>query len=168
MVSPVHFDCGSLCGAACCTCTSEEKDSMGIYLLPGEEKLFTRKESWLGWNSLDAEEYEFPDSWHGKVFFLDCKAKALCPRNRRPIQCRTFPLAPHIDEKGALVLIYQKGPLPYSCPLVSRRMKLNNDFVKATYTVWKHLIREPLIYDLIKMDSTYRLEDGEEIDILMP
>ena len=28
--------------------------------------------------------------------------------------------------------------------------------MKATLTVWKHLIRDPLIYDLVKMDSEMR------------
>ena len=48
-VSPLDCDCGTLCGAACCTCVSDETEgspALGIYLLPGEEKVFTKKESW--------------------------------------------------------------------------------------------------------------------------
>ena len=33
---------------------------------------------------------------------------------------------------------------------------LNPDFIKATYTVWKHLLRDPLIFDLVEMDSRLR------------
>ena len=65
-------------------------------------------------------------------------------------------------------MIYQSGQLPYSCPLISERIKLNDDFLKANFTVWKHLIKDPLIYDLVEMDSQYRLEDGDEIEILYP
>ena len=66
-VSAIDGDCGKLCGAACCTCQDPD---MGIYLLPGEEKMFNRDESWLKWGYTMAEDYEFPDSWHGKVYFL--------------------------------------------------------------------------------------------------
>lgn len=86
----------------------------------------------------------------------------------RPLQCRIFPLAPHLDEDGRLYMIYQSGQLPYSCPLISDKLKLNDDFLKANFTVWKHLVRDPLIYDLVEMDSRYRVEDGEEITILYP
>ena len=55
-VSPVDYDCGELCGAACCTCQDPD---MGIYLLPGEEKMFTRDEDWLSWGWCMAEDYEF-------------------------------------------------------------------------------------------------------------
>ena len=45
-VSPVPFDCGMICGSACCTSIGE--DEMGIYLLPGEEKIHD-KHSMSGW-----------------------------------------------------------------------------------------------------------------------
>ena len=36
------------------------------------------------------------------------------------------------------------------------QMELTPEFIKATHTCWKHLIRDPLIYDLVKEDSEYR------------
>ena len=36
-VSPVPFDCGTICGAACCNAAAED-ESLGMMLLPGEEK----------------------------------------------------------------------------------------------------------------------------------
>ena len=50
-VSPLPTDCGELCAAACCCCGGDGTDAdsldfdMGIYLLPGEEKLFDRKDT---------------------------------------------------------------------------------------------------------------------------
>lgn len=174
-VSPIDTDCGLLCGSACCTCEEpsdaeyENDDfSLGIYLLPGEEKLFTGYEDWLDWSWEYAEDYEFPESWHGKVYFLKCRNAPFCHRKMRPMQCRIFPLTPHLDEDGNLFMIYQSGQLPYDCPLISDRIKLNDDFLKANYTVWKHLIRDSLIYDLVEMDSRYRIEDGDDITILYP
>ena len=53
-------------------------------------------------------------------------------------------------------MILNDSELPYNCPLIEREMELSPEFVQATYTAWKHLIRDPLIYDLVKEDSEYR------------
>ncbi len=153
-VSPIDGDCGKLCGAACCT--AEDGRELGIYLLPGEEKVHDRKDNWLEWTKEDAEDYDFPGSWKGKVYFVKCKTPPICPREKRPMQCRTFPLVPHINEEGELSLVYNDLDLPYRCPLIEDEMPLNDDFVQATFTVWKHLIEDPLIYDLVKEDSLER------------
>ena len=158
-VSPLPGDCGQLCSAACCSCGGDGsgEDSldfdMGIYLLPGEEKLFTQKEDWLKWNVDYAENFEFPASWYGKVYFVRCKTPPQCPREMRPLQCRFYPLAPYLSKDGELSLILSTTELPYRCPLIDDNMPLQESFIKATYTVWKHLIRDPLIRDLVKMDS---------------
>ena len=179
-VSPMDYDCGGLCGAACCTAEKSEalcgktesacalKDdpndaleinadsAMGIYLLPGEDKIHDKHDAWLKWSVEDAEDYEFPESWKGKTYFVQCGGPAKCKRELRPMQCRTFPLAPHIDDAGELSLVYNDMDLPYRCPLIDDEMPLNDSFVQATFTVWKHLIEDPLIYDLVKMDSEKR------------
>ena len=154
-VSPLPYDCGVLCGAVCC-CYTDEDEELGIYLLPGEDKVHDRHDSWLTWSAERAEDYDFPESWKGKVYFVKCKTPPECPRSKRPIQCRTFPLAPHIDENGILSLIVNDSELPYQCPLIEEQIELNPEFVKATYTCWKHLIRDPLIYDLVREDSICR------------
>lgn len=168
-VSPIPSDCGKLCGAACCTYgddSSEEEVQMGIYLLPGEEKLFSRKEEWLEWSVERAEDYDFPQSWFGKIYFARCLTSPVCPRENRPLQCRFFPLSPHLSEDGVLHLVLCTTPLPYTCPLIAEEIKLTPDFVQATYTVWKHLIRDPLIYDLVRMDSEDREADGLPLKIV--
>lgn len=160
-VSPIERDCGLLCGAVCCTC-GESGDELGIYLYPGEHKIHNKKDDWLEWTVEAAEDYDFPDSWTGPVYFVKCKTPPVCPRKKRPFQCRTYPLAPYISEDGILEMVYNDEQLPYSCPLIDREIPLNDDFVKATYTVWSHLIRDPLINDLVEMDS--RARDEEDTD----
>ena len=191
MVNPIDSDCGKLCGAVCCTCTYEPEDFefsaegdcnadeyMGLFLLPGEEKIHFEDTSedavhgemegdWFKWGYVMAEDYEYPESWTGKVYVMQCKDAPVCPREKRPIQCRTFPLAPHIDEDGIFHLIRFSDELPYACPLIDEDMPLNEDFAKATFTVWKHLIKDPLIYDLVEMDSEIRIEEGQEITIVI-
>lgn len=193
-VSPVDFDCGTLCGAACCTCTFEPDDIefhaegdenadhyMGLYLLPGEEQVFVTDPDaedtdcdWIEWGCLMAEEYAFPDSWSGKVNFIQCRTAPICRRHKRPLQCRTFPLAPHIDEDGVFHMILYCDELPYDCPLLSRNVLkcedgdivLNEDFVQATYTAWRRILEDSLILDLVEMDSDHRIEDGSEIIVV--
>ena len=158
-VSPLPHDCGKLCSAACCTCGGDGTDEnstdfdMGIYLLPGEEKLFTRKEDWLKWSIEDVEDYEFPLSWSGKIYFVRCKTPPQCPREMRPLQCRFYPLSPYLDEDKKLRLVLSTVELPYKCPLIEEKMTLQPAFIQATYTVWKRLIKDPLIWDLVEMDS---------------
>ena len=91
-VDPVDFDCGTLCGGLCCTCSYEPEEEfrmesdenadsyMGLYLLPGEEAIYNMDPDapdndcgWIDWGYLVAEDYEFPESWHGKVSFIQCK-----------------------------------------------------------------------------------------------
>ena len=38
-----------ICGSICCTAAAEE--DMGIYLLPGEEKIHDRNADWLTWGA---------------------------------------------------------------------------------------------------------------------
>ncbi len=162
-VTPLKSDCGLLCDAACC---QSSEDNMGIYLLPGEEKLFTRQETWLKWEIENAENFDFPDSWYGKIYFIRCSNAPFCPRNQRPLQCRFFPLAPHIADNGKLVLILYPAKLPYVCPLIDQHIPLDQSYIKAVYTVWHRLIQDPLIYDLVLYDSKNR--DNYAVEIVYP
>lgn len=178
---PIDGNCGDLCGCACCLCSTESGSdtpraqsdidadySMGLYLLPGEEQMFTGEEDWIKWGFLQAEDYDFPDSWSGRVPFFQCTTAPHCPREKRPLQCRTFPLAPHLDEDGLLYMIVHRDPLPYDCPLVRDSLPLREDFIRATWRAWSHLIRDPLIRDMVELDSLIREEEGYPVEIVYP
>ena len=162
-VELLDYDCGRLCGAACCTQGGSYGDEeMGIYLLPGEEELL-KDDDWLDIRVSDASEHDLPRSWTGKVYFAKCKTPPVCPRDRRPIQCRTFPLAPHITKDGELIMIYNDLELPYECPLIEQEIPLEDEFVEDLTEAWRLLIEDPLIYDLVKMDSEAREESFDEL-----
>lgn len=169
-VSPVPYDCGILCGAVCCGAGEVLEDpddfEMGIYLLPGEEKVHSKKGDWLIWSEEQAEDYGFPDSWRGKVYFVRCKNPPHCPREKRPIQCRTFPVLPHFTMDGHLVLIRNQEDLPYLCPLIAEKVELDPAFLEVTYGCWQRLVRDPLIRDLVMMDSKYRNKSGQELALV--
>ena len=167
-VSPVGFDCGTLCSSVCCGTPEDEQweETMGIYLLPGEDKIHDKRDSWLKWSEESTDEYKFPDSWNGTVYFVKCKDAPCCPREKRPIQCRTYPLSPHFLDEGHLVLIWNMDEVPYSCPLIDENTELDRKFVLSTYTVWKHLVRDPLILDLVETESVKREEKSGKIRVV--
>jgi hypothetical protein len=171
-VLPINGDCGKLCSAACCQLDAsyeqefenedfeEEEADLGMYLLPGEEMVQDPEDSWLSMSEEDSAEYDFPTSWPKRTIFAKCRGPENCKREKRPIQCRTFPLYPHITEEGELALIYCDFELPYLCPLIEKETELNENFILATYSAWRRLIEEESIFDLIKQDSLAREEAG--------
>lgn len=172
IVSPVDYDCGTLCDSVCCVCNDEntkDKD-MVIYLLPGEEDLFLENQEntseWFEIAKENTKYYEYPKSWSGNVYFIRCRTPPKCNRKFRPIQCRTFPLTPHIDLDNNLHLVYEINDSTYICPLIKENIKLNKDFINKTYSAWKLLIQDKLIFDLVKMDSKIRNEDDMEYKII--
>jgi hypothetical protein len=153
-VTPLPEDCGMLCGSICCR--PGRHNELGIYLFPGEEDMFTRRESWLEWEEQDPVEQCFPASWPAPVYFVRCTAP--CPRESRPLACRFFPLAPHLQRDGTLLLIYETLDLPYTCPLIAGGVPLQEKFIHATRLAWQIMLGDGRIRDLVKEDSRYREE----------
>jgi hypothetical protein len=157
--SPLEIDCGALCGSICCL---GQHDDMGIYLLPGEEKVFGEEDkSWLKWEIHDPKDYEFPYSWTKPVYYATCTKP--CIREKRPIQCRTFPLAPHLTRDQRLIFIWETLDLPYLCPLIENKSSLNTAFVEGLEKGWQWLLKNKLIRDLIEFDSKLRLKEKRSI-----
>jgi len=151
-VTPLEEDCGFLCGSVCCR--PDRKNSLGIYLFPGEESLLKGDEYWLQREYHNPVEYNFPDNWDAPVHFVKCSAP--CPRERRPLACRFFPLAPHILRDGTLILTYETIRLPYKCPLVVKKTPLRADFIETVALAWRLLLKDPRIQRLVKEDSLER------------
>ena len=150
-VAPVSFDCGLFCGASCCVSDFDGGEDLGIYLMPGEEGI---NEALI---PTDVFYMKTEDGIGDHLFtFVKCKGPEDCSRAIRPIQCRTYPLVPHLRKDGELILIYSDADLPYSCPLVEQRAKINIEFYDETLNVWKQLIKDPRIYAFIKMLSDSR------------
>jgi len=151
-VTPLKTDCGLLCRQACCQ--PNKQDTLGIYLFPGEESMFTGNEDWLVWESQDPRKQFFPASWPAPVYFVKCTRA--CPRELRPLSCRFFPLAPHLLRNGQLLLILEDMPLPYNCPLIKRKTPLRRDFIQAVAESWQLMVGDERIRDLVEEDSRDR------------
>lgn len=163
-VTPLASDCGVLCDSICCR--TNEKDSLGIYLFPGEEKMFTGKEEWLQWEKHDRDEQLFPTSWPETVYFVKCTKP--CPRELRPLACRFFPLTAHLNKKSGLQLIYETISLPYSCPLIENKIPLQKEFIETVARCWEILLSDYRIKDLVEEDSRERETYNQKIEIIWP
>ncbi len=156
-VTPVDFDCGKLCGEVCCVYDEDNNhtEELVLYLLPGEELMYKDSQEFELYY-MDSSEIKYPHSWKDRIYLVKCINPPKCDRSIRPIQCRTFPLVPHISKNGEFHLILDETEFPYECPILRDHIKLNDDFIKVTYEVWGILIRNPLVYDLVDMDSKDR------------
>lgn len=154
-VTPLKVDCGQLCGSICCT---EWTEGVGMYLLPGEEKMFTGMEDWFTWEDHDTSEYEFCPGWHGKIKFMQCLGK--CPREKRPLACRVFPLAPYLTAGGSLTL-HMDNELGRICPLVQAGdiNRLDKKFVTRVRQVYLELLKD----DLIRADIEWQSRNFDKL-----
>jgi len=157
-ITPLEDDCGKLCGKICCR--PDMNNTLGMYLFPGEEGMFTGKENWLLWEQRDPVEDDFPATWSYPVYFIRCTEP--CPRKQRPLSCRFFPLTPHLLKDGKLILIYETLDLPYICPLIRRKTPLRKDFIEVVVRCWQELLIDQRVRDLVEMDSQDREKEGKQ------
>ena len=164
-----EYNCGELCDSICCTIENKNNEDvlsdMVLYLLPGEEEMLENESDWFEMFYETTEEYAYPDSWKGEVYYIKCTNPPYCNRRLRPIQCRSFPLSPHLDKDDNLHLIYDVDDMTYQCPIIRDKLNLDEDFIKKTYKMWKTLTKDKLIFDLVKMDSENR--EKNKIDYKM-
>ncbi|MHB8158175.1 MAG: hypothetical protein ACYDEQ_12395, partial [Desulfocucumaceae bacterium] len=97
---------------------------------------------------------DFPDNWKDPVHFLICTSP--CPRDKRPLACRFFPLTPHLLTDGTLALIPETARLPYRCPLIHKKIPLREEFIEMVAAAWRELLKDPRIRRLVIEDSRER------------
>ena len=120
-VTPKKYDCGMLCGSACCkenTAHGTDGES-GMLLLPGEKELLC-----------GTKDFKFVKSDEGELLVCD----GSCVRELRPFACRMFPFYPHIETCGGRYIIKIK-PDPRAsviCPVFSdfRKRKTHAEFLR--------------------------------------
>ncbi|MBQ1827107.1 MAG: hypothetical protein II126_03955 [Erysipelotrichaceae bacterium] len=157
--TPMITDCGRLCNAACCQ-IDDYGDTMGLYLLPGEESVHDMNDDWLSWQLEDRDENGLPASWPKKIWFVRCHGPLSCKRELRPIQCRSFPCWPYLDENDELSIMMYDFELPYECPLIDNSDNINPAFYQMLYEGWSQLLKDPQIHAMIYEDSRLTDEAG--------
>ncbi len=123
--TPLRFDCGRLCDAACCQLSP---DLPGMYLFPGEEALFA------GLSGFTVSQGHLPG--FGEVPVLSCQGH--CDREQRPLSCRVFPLAPLVCGGSVSVRMDPRGRAV--CPLCLQEAgSLSSGFRTAVCQVFGQL-----------------------------
>ena len=123
-VTPLDTDCGQVCDGRCCRPSA---DSVGMLLLPGEEKLHAD------------EDCTLTPADGGTLLTCD----GHCRREKRPFACRVFPLFPYVGEDGRVRAVYDPRSFRL-CPLTRNcaRVPLRRDFVRAVRRAGRILMRD--------------------------
>jgi len=162
-------DCGKHCNHHCCRVDYEDGERMGVYLMPYEyEKMM--KGSKLG-SLIKLEKHTNKDYFISPkvkfLYYMFCDESTGCLRESRPIQCRTYPFEPYI-ENDELYLIIIEDQI-HNCPMLDQMEIWRKEFIKGIYLGWKELIQIPKIKDVIafdslekKMDNNIRMKFSEE------
>lgn len=116
-VTPLHTDCGLLCGHACCL--PDEDGQGGVFLLPGERELTG------DWGEIIPSELLPGES----ADMLICHGP--CDRALRPLACRIFPLTPILKKDGRWSVRMDRRAFAM-CPLCPHGTSgLSGEFVRA-------------------------------------
>lgn len=144
--TPINADCGRLCGKRCC-----KGDDGGMYLFPGEERVFKLlKPDWAR-----IEKSDFCYDFNGKrksVPILFCNGS--CDRYQRPLACRIFPLTPYINEDGKAEIILDPRAKAL-CPLTELGgiSEFDGNFTKNIKKAFSVLMRSREITEYLKKYS---------------
>lgn len=130
-VTPKKYDCGVLCGAACCRENKSHGDGdYGMLLLPGEEVFY------------GSPDFYIKNTENGTL--VTCSS--FCKRQLRPFACRIFPFYPEIRKStfGYSVRILP-DPRAFSvCPIVHdfRKRKTHVRFLRNAKRAVRVLLRD--------------------------
>ena len=149
--TPISSDCGRICGKACC-----KGDDCGMYLFPGEKKVFELLEA--PWAEIQNSEFTYIHEGKAKkVPILFCNGK--CDRFQRPLACRIFPLTPYLDTNGKLKIIIDPRAKSV-CPLSTELdiSDFNTDFTDNIEKTFRILLSNKEFYSFMKAYSEYIAE----------
>lgn len=144
-LTPVPFDCGRLCNKAC----REGDGETGMYLFPGESRLFCNNKNF----SVLPTEF----TYGGKTAqLLVCKGP--CNRNERPLACRIFPLIPLYRTGSTLQIV--RDPRARFCPLTYPEAAgyIDAHFIREVRRTFRLLCKIPQVAEFLDALS-YILED---------
>lgn len=131
----VEGNCGELCNYHCCR-SHDDEGSLGMYLLP-EEFEAVQKQLDVSYEVHSSYAYDLPRGTK-KLYYIFCSNDSGCLRNHRPIQCRTYPLEPHVIN-GTLCFIIEKNQF-HSCPLIHQTELWRREFLEGIYKGWEVLL----------------------------
>ncbi|MBN2259942.1 MAG: hypothetical protein JW702_05335 [Clostridiales bacterium] len=157
-VNLTEGNCGESCGYHCCRNIDESGKIFGLYFLPFEYELMQKGKGLIDESRTEVHTkiaYEMPKGVR-KLYYGFCKDNKNCIRELRPIQCRTYPLVPHL-ESGVLSLVIEKNQ-EHQCPLIQKRELWNTEFEVGILNGWKELLQISQIKVMIEYESEERIK----------
>lgn len=137
----IDGNCGELCGFHCCRPVDLNEERLGMYLLPLEYEYMQGDVT---------RDFEIHSSLHHdmppkikKCYYIYCHEEDGCLRDLRPIQCRTYPFEPHI-ENGVFSLVIEKEQI-HDCPLLNMIPQWRQAFIDGVFKGWIELMKIPII-----------------------
>lgn len=150
----IEGNCGELCNFHCCRSHNQE-ERMGMYLLP--EEFQTMQNFHVDYEVHSKHLYDMPKGVK-KLYYIFCPDDSGCLRNKRPIQCRTYPFEPHMMN-NQLTLVVEKNQI-HDCPLLKQPEFWRKAFIEGVYEGWKLLMQIPSIKKYILGLSHQRSEEN--------
>lgn len=144
--TPIHADCGCLCGGACC----KGGPSEGMLLFPGEED-FYGKLSALRPEAAGGFTFSGPD---GRRILL---CGGACNRSFRPLACRIFPLFPALRADGRVQAVLDPRAVGV-CPMAKTAARLDRSFIRAVRRIGRLLASDPACRAFL-LEQTKELEE---------
>jgi hypothetical protein len=143
-ITPLPIDCGKLCDKKCC-CGSDQD---GMLLFPGEELMYQNMDS--DWFLIKDSNITLSNGYTVKL--LVCRGE--CPREKRPLSCRIFPVVPYInsDEYAEFRLDLRSLGI---CPIVFNPQEnpVDEKFIETLYSAFPPLLRDMRIVEFIEILS---------------
>ncbi|MFZ5648491.1 MAG: hypothetical protein ACOY30_12820 [Bacillota bacterium] len=117
-----------------------------MYLFPGEEAMYPAGGPWYTIMESEGGVEHFTGN---KPLILNCRGR--CHREKRPLACRLFPLAPYLDPEGNLNIVLDDDAL-LMCPLVRQGEPeaIDPDFREAVRRVWVDLLQDSSVRDTVR------------------
>lgn len=140
-VTPLAYDCGSLCGAACCKGTDRD----GMILFPGERELF---DALPGFSIRPDDKYGYDELVCGGV----------CDREVRPLSCRIYPYFFYVAD-GAVRVAPDVRALR-RCPLADSKTALDRTFLRRMRMCAEVIRSDDTLYDFVARLSAMLTDFG--------
>ncbi|MBN2797070.1 MAG: hypothetical protein JXR88_16785 [Clostridia bacterium] len=148
----IDGNCGELCNFHCCRSHSE-KERMGMYLIPHEFKMMQNFH--VDYEVHTKHLYDMPKGVK-RLYYIFCPDDSGCLRQKRPIQCRTYPFEPHYEE-DVLTLVVEKEQI-HQCPLLNKTEIWRKEFIEGVLRGWQLLCTVDEIKAFVKTYSDIRVE----------
>lgn len=154
--SIIDGNCGDLCGFHCCRPEQGNGDRLGMHLLPLEYE-YMQCDKVSDFEIHSNQDHDMPPKIK-KCYYIYCHEEEGCLRDFRPIQCRTYPFEPHM-ENGEFSIVIEKEQI-HECPLLNMIPQWRQAYIEGVYNGWMELMKIPMIKYNIRYFSNERIKSN--------